>query len=77
MSRLRPHTVKASLSDVEKKAIAAIAKRHEMSEAELIRFALCNAEDLDIDFGHAEIADQKFRTDDILAGRKKENRKQC
>ena len=65
MSRLRPHTVKASLSDEEKKAIAAIAKRHEMSEAELIRFALCNAEDLDIDFGHAEIAVQKFRTDDI------------
>lgn len=65
MSRLRPHTVKASLSDVEKKAIAAIAKRHEMSEAELIRFVLCNADDLDIDFGLAEIADQKSRTDDI------------
>lgn len=65
MSRLRPHTVKASLSDEEKKAITAIAKRHEMSEAELIRFALCNADDLDIDFGFSEIADQKFRTDDI------------
>ena len=65
MSRLRPHTVKASLSDEEKKAITAIAKRHEMSEAELIRFALCNADDLDIDFGFSEIDDQKFRTDDI------------
>lgn len=65
MSRLRPHTVKASLSNDEKKAIAAIAKRHEMSEAELIRFVLCNADDLDIDFGFSEIADQKFRTDDI------------
>ena len=48
MSRLRPHTVKASLSNDEKKTIAAIAKRHEMSEAELIRFVLCNADDLDI-----------------------------
>lgn len=65
MSRLRPHTVKASLSDEEKKAITAIAKRHEMSEAELIRLVLCNADDLDIDFSFAEIADQKFRTDDI------------
>lgn len=65
MSRLRPHTVKASLSDEEKEAVAAIAKRHEMSEAELIRFVLCNADDLDIDFGLAEIADQKFRTNDI------------
>ena len=65
MSRLRPHTVKASLSNDEKKAIAAIAKRHEMSEAELIRFALCNADDLDIDFGFSEIVDQKFRTDDM------------
>ena len=65
MSRLRPHTVKASLSDEEKKAITAIAKRHEMSEAELIRVALCNADDLDVDFGFSEIADQKFRTDDI------------
>ena len=65
MSRLRPNTVKASLSNDEKKAIAAIAKRHEMSEAELIRFVLCNADDLDIDFGLAEIADQKSRTDDI------------
>ena len=65
MSRLRPHTVKASLSNDEKKAITAIAKRHEMSEAELIRFVLCNADDLDIDFGFSEIADQKFRTDDI------------
>lgn len=64
MSRLRPHTVKASLSDEEKEAVAAIAKRHEMSEAELIRFVLCNADDLDIDFGLAEIADQKFRTND-------------
>lgn len=27
MSRLRPHTVKASLSDEEKKAIASIANR--------------------------------------------------
>ena len=63
MSRLRPHTVKASLSNDEKKAITAIAKRHEMSEAELIRFVLCNADDLD--FGFSEIADQKFRTDDI------------
>ena len=53
MSRLRPHTVKASLSDEEKEAVAAIAKRHEMSEAELIRFVLCNADDLDIDFGLA------------------------
>lgn len=65
MSRLRPHTVKASLSNDEKKAIAAIAKRHEMSEAGLIRLVLCNADDLDIDFSFAEIADQKFRTDDI------------
>lgn len=65
MSRLRPHTIKASLSDEEKKAIAAIAKRHEMSEAELIRFTLCNTDDLDIDFGLAEIADQTSRTDDI------------
>lgn len=65
MSRLRPRTVKASLSDEEKKAITAIAKRHEMSEAELIRLVLCNADDLDIDFSFAEIADQKFRTDDI------------
>lgn len=65
MSRLRPHTVKASLSDEEKEAVAAIAKRHEMSEAELIRFVLCNADDLDIDFGLAKIADQKFRTNDI------------
>ena len=65
MSRLRPHTVKASLSDEEKKAIAAIAKRHEMSEADLIRFVLCNADDLDIDFGLAETTDQRFRTDDI------------
>lgn len=40
MSRLRPHTVKASLSDEEKKAIASIAKRHKLSEAELIRFVL-------------------------------------
>lgn len=31
MSRLRPHTVKASLSDEEKKAIASIAKRHKLS----------------------------------------------
>lgn len=51
MSRLRPHTVKASLSNDEKKAVAAIAKRHQMSEAELIRLVLCNADDLDIDFG--------------------------
>lgn len=65
MSRLRPRTIKASLSDEEKKVITAIAKRHEMSEAELIRFVLCNADDLDIDFGLAEIADQKSRTDDI------------
>lgn len=65
MSRLRPHTVKASLSDEEKKAIIAIAKRHEMSEAELIRFVLCNADDLDIDFGLAEIADQKSRTEEL------------
>lgn len=65
MSRLRPHTVKASLSDEEKKVITAIAKRHEMSEAELIRFTLCNTDDFDIDFGLAEIADQTSRTDDI------------
>ncbi len=65
MSRLRPHTVKASLSDEEKKAIIAIAKRHEMNEAELIRFVLCNADDLDIDFGLAEIADQKSRTEEL------------
>ena len=65
MSRLRPHTVKASLSDEEKKAIIAIAKRHEMSEAELIRFVLCNADDLDIDFCLAEIADQKSRTEEL------------
>ncbi len=65
MSRLRPHTIKASLSDEEKKVITAIAKRHEMSEAELIRFTLCNTDDLDIDFGLAEIADQTSRTDDI------------
>ena len=55
MSRLRPHTVKASLSNDEKKAVAAIAKRHQMSEAELIRLVLCNADDLDIDFGFSEI----------------------
>lgn len=65
MSRLRPHTIKASLSDEEKKVITAIAKRHEMSEAELIRFTLCNTDDFDIDFGLAEIADQTSRTDDI------------
>lgn len=81
MSRLRPHTVKASLSNDEKKAVAAIAKRHQMSEAELIRLVLCNADDLDIDFGFSEIVDQKFRTDDIHVRvspeEKNENRKQC
>ena len=48
MSRLRPHTVKASLSNDEKKTIAAIAKRHEMSEAELIRFVLCRTDDIHV-----------------------------
>ena len=57
MSRLRPHTVKASLSDEEKKAIASIAKRHKLSEAELIRFVLCNINEFDIDFGSAENVD--------------------
>ena len=61
MSRLRPHTVKASLSDEEKKAIASIAKRHKLSEAELIRFVLCNINEFDIDFGSAENVDQKSR----------------
>lgn len=46
MSRLRPHTVKASLSDEEKKAIASIAKRHKLSEAELIRFVYATSTSL-------------------------------
>lgn len=65
MSRLRPHTVKASLSDEEKKAIASIAKRHKLSEAELIRFVLCNINEFDIDFGSAENVDQKSRSEEI------------
>lgn len=65
MSRLRPHTVKASLSNDEK-AVAVIAKRHQMSEAGNSYASFCAMPThLDIDFGFSEIVDQKFRTDDI------------